>query len=78
MDSVVRSDSVRPHGRRGDRRVAPHRWGKPGDAGGGDKVIPGDSEGSDLVVVQETGSHAGQFIMEEIDTIREWIEAGAP
>lgn len=39
-------------------------------------MIPGDSEGSGLVVVQETGSHTGQFIMEELNTIREWIRQG--
>jgi cytochrome b subunit of formate dehydrogenase len=44
----------------------------------GDAVIPGDAESSSLVVVQEAGSHPGQFTVAELDTIREWIEAGAP
>ncbi len=44
----------------------------------GTAVIPGNADGSSLVVVQEAGSHPGQFTVEELSTIREWIEAGAP
>jgi cytochrome b subunit of formate dehydrogenase/mono/diheme cytochrome c family protein len=44
----------------------------------GNAVIPGNADGSALVVVQEAGSHPGQFTVEELNTIREWIEAGAP
>jgi hypothetical protein len=44
----------------------------------GPAIVPGDSEGSLLVTVQESGNHPGQFTTEELAQVIEWIEAGAP
>jgi len=41
-------------------------------------IVPGDSENSVLVSLQQAGGHFGQFIPEEIAQIIEWIDAGAP
>jgi formate dehydrogenase gamma subunit len=47
---------------------------------GGDSgaiVEPGDPAASSLVTIQDAGGHPGQFTEEELETIRQWIEAGA-
>jgi hypothetical protein len=31
-----------------------------------------------VILKQTAGGHAGQFSPEELDQIREWVEAGAP
>ena len=41
-------------------------------------IAPGDPDGSQVVVVQKAGGHAGQFTPEELQQIVEWIMAGAP
>lgn len=49
-------------------------------AGGnsGPAVVPGDSEGSLLVQVQQSGEHPALLIPEELAQVIEWIDAGAP
>jgi len=44
----------------------------------GDVVVPGDADASRMVLVQEAGSHPGEFTADELATIRQWIESGAP
>jgi hypothetical protein len=44
---------------------------------GGPSILPGDSAGSLLVQVQ-SGSHFATFSDEELDVIKNWIDAGAP
>jgi hypothetical protein len=44
----------------------------------GPVILPGDSAGSSLVQVQQTGGHPGQFLPEEIALIIAWIDEGAP
>jgi mono/diheme cytochrome c family protein len=44
----------------------------------GPVIIPGDSAGSLLVTVQQSGNHPGQLTPEEIAQVIEWIDAGAP
>lgn len=44
----------------------------------GPVILPGDPLGSALIVVQSAGGHPGQLSPEELELIREWIEAGAP
>jgi len=41
-------------------------------------IVPGDPEGSPLVIQQESGSHPGLFTADELALIKEWIAAGAP
>jgi formate dehydrogenase gamma subunit len=45
---------------------------------GGPAVIPGDPDGSLLVIMQSPGNHAGQISPSELEGIRQWIAAGAP
>lgn len=49
-------------------------------AGGEDGPViePGDADASTLVELQEAGGHPGQLTDEEIQLIRDWIDAGAP
>jgi hypothetical protein len=47
-----------------------------GNSGAG--VIPGDTENSQVVIIQTPGNHFGQFTEEELAQVIEWIEAGAP
>jgi cytochrome b subunit of formate dehydrogenase len=49
-------------------------------AGGknGAVIVPGDSAGSPLFVLQSAGGHTGQFSPEELANIKAWIDAGAP
>ena len=44
----------------------------------GPAIVPGDSENSLLVTVQEAGGHPGQLTPDELAHVIEWIEAGAP
>ncbi len=44
----------------------------------GPAIIPGDSENSLVVTIQEAGGHPGQLTPEELAQVIEWIEAGAP
>jgi formate dehydrogenase gamma subunit len=44
----------------------------------GPAIIPGNPEASVLVQVQLEGGHPGQLTAEEITSVIEWIEAGAP
>ena len=44
----------------------------------GPAILPGDSAGSLLIVIQARGDHPGQFSGEELALVREWIDAGAP
>ncbi|MCJ7695292.1 MAG: cytochrome b/b6 domain-containing protein [Anaerolineaceae bacterium] len=44
----------------------------------GPAIIPGNPEASILVQVQLEGGHPGQLTPEEITSIIDWIEAGAP
>jgi formate dehydrogenase gamma subunit len=43
----------------------------------GPVVVPGDSSGSTLVEIQEAGDHPGQFTVDELQQIRQWIADGA-
>jgi len=49
---------------------------KGGQSGVG--IAPGDPDGSEVVIIQRAGGHAGQFTPEELNLIVEWIMAGAP
>ena len=44
----------------------------------GPAIVPGNAEASVLVQVQLEGGHPGQLTPEEISSVIEWIEAGAP
>lgn len=41
-------------------------------------IVPGDSTNSLLVQIQSTGKHFANFTAEELDAIKQWIDAGAP
>ncbi len=41
-------------------------------------IVPGDSAGSRLIEVQSTGKHFANLAAEELETIQQWIDAGAP
>ncbi len=41
-------------------------------------IIPGDSANSLLVQVQSTGKHFANLAAEELEAIKQWIDAGAP
>jgi hypothetical protein len=43
----------------------------------GPVILPGDSAGSKLIVLQSAGGHPGQFLPEEIAQLIAWIDAGA-
>ena len=50
-------------------------------AGGksGPGIVPGDLEGSEILSIQQgVMRHFGQMVKEEVDSLRQWIEAGAP
>jgi cytochrome b subunit of formate dehydrogenase len=49
-------------------------------AGGnsGPGIVPGDSEGSMIVQMQQIGNHPGQLTDEELQDVINWINAGAP
>lgn len=44
----------------------------------GPVVIPGDVANSKLVQVQSAGGHGGQLTPDELTTVKNWIQAGAP
>lgn len=44
----------------------------------GPSIVPGDSQASVLIQVQQEGGHPGQLSEEELQRVIEWIEAGAP
>jgi len=44
----------------------------------GPVIIPGDSENSLLFQVQSAGKHFAKLTPEELEIIRQWIDAGAP
>lgn len=41
-------------------------------------ILPGDSDASQLVLLQAEGNHPGQLTGDELALVREWIGAGAP
>ena len=43
----------------------------------GPVIIPGDSQGSKLVLVQ-SGNHFAKLSIEELELVKQWIDAGAP
>ncbi len=49
-------------------------------AGGGSGVgiVPGDAQGSQIVIKQSAGGHPGQLTDEQLKLIIDWINAGAP
>lgn len=47
-----------------------------GNTGAG--IVPGSPETSQIVIKQAAGNHPGQLSPEELETIRQWIAAGAP
>lgn len=49
---------------------------KGGKSGPG--VVPGDPEASGIVRIQSQGGHPGQLTDSELETVMQWIEAGAP
>ncbi len=42
----------------------------------GPVIVPGDADGSTLVLLQTAGGHPGQFSPEELAAIKDWINAG--
>jgi hypothetical protein len=48
---------------------------------GGEKgavIVPGNSASSLLVQIQSTGKHFANLSQEELDIVKQWINAGAP
>jgi hypothetical protein len=43
----------------------------------GPVILVGDSQGSKLVQIQ-SGTHFAKLTADELDLVKEWIEAGAP
>jgi len=43
----------------------------------GPVIIPGDANNSKLVLTQSAGGHPGQFSLEELTAIKDWIDTGA-
>lgn len=44
----------------------------------GPVIVPGDSANSLLIQVQSTGKHFANLSAEELDIVKQWIDAGAP
>jgi cytochrome b subunit of formate dehydrogenase/mono/diheme cytochrome c family protein len=44
----------------------------------GPVILPGDANGSKLIVVQSAGGHPGQLSAAELAAVNSWITAGAP
>jgi len=44
----------------------------------GPVIMPGDSESSTLFQVQSAGAHFAKLAADELEIVRQWIEAGAP
>jgi len=47
-----------------------------GNSGAG--IVPGDAQGSQIVIKQSAGGHPGQLTDEQLKIIIDWINAGAP
>jgi cytochrome b subunit of formate dehydrogenase len=49
-------------------------------AGGnsGPGIVPGEPENSQVIIIQQAGSHPGQLSEDEIQQLIDWIENGAP
>ncbi|MGE5225040.1 MAG: cytochrome b/b6 domain-containing protein [Omnitrophica WOR_2 bacterium] len=43
----------------------------------GPGIVPGNSDGSEIMKIQSAGNHPGQLTQQEIDLIKTWIQAGA-
>ena len=43
----------------------------------GPVVVPGEADGSKVVLLQSAGGHPGQFSLEELAAVKKWIAAGA-
>jgi mono/diheme cytochrome c family protein len=43
----------------------------------GPVIVPGDANSSKLVVIQSSGGHPGQFSLEELAAVKNWIDAEA-
>jgi hypothetical protein len=41
-------------------------------------IVPGDSANSLLIQVQSTGNHFANLAPEELEIVKQWIDAGAP
>ena len=41
-------------------------------------IIPGNADGSKLIVIQSANNHPGQLTSDELTIIKEWIATGAP
>ena len=41
-------------------------------------IVPGDSANSKLFQIQSAGGHFANLTAEELEIIKQWIEAGAP
>lgn len=41
-------------------------------------ILPGDSAGSKLMLVQAAGGHPGQLSGDDLTLVKDWIDAGAP
>jgi len=44
----------------------------------GSVIVPGDSANSKLIQIQSTGKHFANLNSEELDIVKQWIDAGAP
>lgn len=44
----------------------------------GPVIVPGDSEGSILFQIQSAGGHFANLSAEELEIVKQWIDAGAP
>ncbi len=44
----------------------------------GPVIVPGDSANSKFFQVQSTGKHFANLTPEELDIVKQWIDAGAP
>jgi formate dehydrogenase gamma subunit len=44
----------------------------------GPGLVPGDPTAGAILTIQSAGGHPGQFTPAELETIRKWVEAGAP
>jgi hypothetical protein len=41
-------------------------------------IVPGDSANSTLIQIQSAGGHFANLTSEELEIIKQWIDAGAP
>lgn len=47
-----------------------------GDSGPG--IVPGDPDGSTVILIQSVGNHPGQLTIDELNQVIDWVLAGAP